>query len=120
MPAGVRLTGRLDTGAFAAALAEVVRRHDVLRSRFAPGAAGEERVQEPLPVLDQGAPEAGSDSLPAAVPGLAPADPSSSPVAGSGGPPAPGRDSASKARSEGRLPLAAPAPLEAIDLGGLA
>ena len=35
MPAAVRLTGRLDTAALAAALAAIVRRHEVLRTTFA-------------------------------------------------------------------------------------
>ena len=34
IPAAVRLTGELDRGAFAAALGEIVRRHEVLRSTF--------------------------------------------------------------------------------------
>ncbi|HYG65509.1 MAG TPA: amino acid adenylation domain-containing protein, partial [Thermoanaerobaculia bacterium] len=58
MPAAVRLTGRLGVPAFAAALGEIARRHEALRTTFGTGADGAP-VQEiapweplPLPVLD--------------------------------------------------------------------
>jgi acyl carrier protein len=47
MPLAVRLSGRLDRGALARSVAEVVRRHESLRTRFATGAAG-----EPFQVID--------------------------------------------------------------------
>jgi amino acid adenylation domain-containing protein len=63
-PCGLRLRGRLRPAALAAALAEVVRRHEVLRTSFAgregrpqPAVAG--RVEVPLPVADLAALPAG-------------------------------------------------------------
>jgi amino acid adenylation domain-containing protein len=57
--AGLRLSGRLDGAALAAALGEIVRRHQVLRTAFEPGEAGPvPRVLPPelrLPVIDLGA-----------------------------------------------------------------
>ncbi|HYO11935.1 MAG TPA: condensation domain-containing protein, partial [Thermoanaerobaculia bacterium] len=47
MPAAVRLTGELDIRAFAAALGEIVRRHESLRTAFAE--TGERPVQRILP-----------------------------------------------------------------------
>ncbi len=58
IPAAVRLVGSLDPAALAAALSEVVRRHEALRTTFEPGPAGEpvQRIQlsarVPLPVID--------------------------------------------------------------------
>ncbi len=57
LPAAVRLTGALDRSAFAAALGEIVRRHEVLRTTFR-SAAGEPVAAVaspsgiPLPLLD--------------------------------------------------------------------
>ncbi len=57
IPAAVHLTGRLDPAVLAASLSEVVRRHAVLRTHFAPGEAGPILVVTPaapflLPVVD--------------------------------------------------------------------
>jgi len=59
LPSHVLLEGPLDLAALAATLAEVVRRHDVLRSRF-PASDGSPRVEvqtaehHPLPLVDLG------------------------------------------------------------------
>jgi acyl carrier protein len=60
LPAALRLTGRLDVAAFGRSLAEIVRRHEALRTVF-PQLAGEPRqvvmppADLPLPVVDLGA-----------------------------------------------------------------
>ncbi|MBW8873681.1 MAG: amino acid adenylation domain-containing protein [Acidobacteria bacterium] len=65
MPAAVELRGDLAAGALAAALGEIVRRHEVLRTRF-PAAAGEPvPVVEPAARLDLGL--ADLSALPAAT-----------------------------------------------------
>src|SRR4029079_9295492 len=57
-PMALRLTGRLDPGLLARTLSEVVRRHEVLRTTFAPG-TGEGPLQIvapptslPMPLAD--------------------------------------------------------------------
>jgi amino acid adenylation domain-containing protein len=50
LPVAVRIAGRLDAGALAAALSEILRRHEVLRTRFA---AGE---RSPVQLIDAPAP----------------------------------------------------------------
>ncbi len=62
--AGVRLGGRLSIAVLAAALDEIVRRHEILRTRFAAGPAGPLQVigdpaPLPLPLADLGALPAG-------------------------------------------------------------
>ncbi|MCP4570778.1 MAG: non-ribosomal peptide synthetase, partial [bacterium] len=57
VPAPIRLTGRLDLGALARALGEIVRRHEVLRTRFESVEGVPLQVIEPvaevlLPVVD--------------------------------------------------------------------
>jgi len=58
MPFAARLTGRLDRAALAAALSEIVRRHETLRTTFRMGSAGRpaqviyRSSQIPLPLLD--------------------------------------------------------------------
>ncbi len=57
IPAAVRLTGELDRGAFAAALGEIVRRHEVLRTTFRSAAGEPLQLVAPsagiaLPVVD--------------------------------------------------------------------
>jgi amino acid adenylation domain-containing protein/non-ribosomal peptide synthase protein (TIGR01720 family) len=47
VPVALRLVGPLDTGALTASLSEIVRRHEILRTRF--GVAAGEPVQWPLP-----------------------------------------------------------------------
>ncbi|HEY0782317.1 MAG TPA: condensation domain-containing protein, partial [Thermoanaerobaculia bacterium] len=60
LPAALRLTGQLDVSAFGRSLAEIVRRHEVLRTVFQE-LAGEPRqvvmppAELPLPVVDLGA-----------------------------------------------------------------
>jgi amino acid adenylation domain-containing protein len=63
MPAAIHLRGRLDRAVLAAALTEVARRHESLRTRFAAGPAGPAQVIDPpAPVL---LPEIDLASLPA-------------------------------------------------------
>ncbi len=57
LPGGVRLSGRLEPGALARALTEVVRRHEALRTRFAITDQGPAQIVEParavpLPQID--------------------------------------------------------------------
>jgi amino acid adenylation domain-containing protein len=49
IPAAVRLVGRLAVSVLAASLGEIVRRHEVLRTTFAVGAAGPVQVVAPPP-----------------------------------------------------------------------
>ena len=68
-PVALRLTGQLDTGALAAALADVVVRHEVLRTVFpADGGQPCQQVLDPAG-LDWGleAVPVGADELPAVV-----------------------------------------------------
>jgi amino acid adenylation domain-containing protein len=65
MPVAVDLAGRLDAGALAAALSEVVRRHQVLRSRLE--ARKGEVVQVVAPAAALPLPEIDLSGLPAAV-----------------------------------------------------
>ncbi|MEO6195390.1 MAG: amino acid adenylation domain-containing protein, partial [Thermoanaerobaculia bacterium] len=55
MPTAYRLRGRVEPGALAAALGEIVRRHEALRTRFATGATGPVQRVDPVasPVLPQ-------------------------------------------------------------------
>ncbi|NSL43546.1 hypothetical protein HO151_04945, partial [Streptomyces sp. 8P21H-1] len=57
LPLALRLRGDLDTGALAGALADVVDRHEVLRTRYAavdgePVALVADRVEVPLDTVD--------------------------------------------------------------------
>src|SRR6185369_12141349 len=57
IPAAVDLVGPLHPGALAGAFAEVVRRHEVLRTRFAAAAGAPVQIAEPaagfsLPLID--------------------------------------------------------------------
>ncbi len=49
LPAVVRLEGDLDVGALSAAMAEILRRHEALRTRFVEGPEGPEQVIDPPP-----------------------------------------------------------------------
>ena len=65
VPVVVELAGRLDVAVLAAALGEVVRRHEVLRTTFQEGAEGPlqivaETAAFPLPLVDLGALRAGA------------------------------------------------------------
>ncbi|HEY0513939.1 MAG TPA: non-ribosomal peptide synthase/polyketide synthase, partial [Thermoanaerobaculia bacterium] len=62
MPMAYRLRGRLEPGALAAALSEIVRRHEALRTRFANGANGPVQVIEPAVALSL--PRVDLDALP--------------------------------------------------------
>ncbi|HKI05604.1 MAG TPA: amino acid adenylation domain-containing protein, partial [Thermoanaerobaculia bacterium] len=64
MPAAMRITGKLDAEALAAALGEVVRRHDVLRTGFQE--SGGKPVQKVLPWQPWKLPVVDFTSLPAA------------------------------------------------------
>ncbi|MEA2695723.1 MAG: hypothetical protein QOJ16_5110, partial [Acidobacteriota bacterium] len=59
IPVGLHLRGRLDRAALAAALSEIVRRHEALRTTFRAGAEGPVQViapdlELPVPVVDLG------------------------------------------------------------------
>ncbi len=67
MPAALHLAGVLDVAALAAALGEIVRRHEVLRTRY-PAVAGEPRaVIEPVPDVLLGVVDLSALPQPAAV-----------------------------------------------------
>jgi amino acid adenylation domain-containing protein len=71
VPQGVRLAGALDAAALERAIAEIVRRHEVLRTTFAaplgrPVQVIHERVEVPLPVIDLEALPAGEREAAAA------------------------------------------------------
>jgi amino acid adenylation domain-containing protein len=68
IPAVLRLAGPLDREALRRALSAVLRRHEVLRSRFAPGAtAADEPAQVPLAPAELELPLADLGALPAAA-----------------------------------------------------
>ena len=66
LPAAVHLEGALDVGALSRAMAEILRRHEALRTRFVEGPDGPEQVMDPPPDLrlqPEPLPEEGEESL---------------------------------------------------------
>src|SRR6185295_7478299 len=68
VPIALRLHGALDTGALGRAIGEIVRRHEVLRSTFAPTADGVVQLvihppsEPPTPVVDLDIDDAGAEA----------------------------------------------------------